>query len=272
MNNSTRSALVLAALLLPLSSHAHKGWLQPSKTVLNVGQWVTVDAASSTDPFVKDHNAMRLESLLITAPDGSTVAAENLSSGKLRSSFDLQLKQAGTYRLAVVNNGLNASWEVDGQRKSWPPRGQPATAEGFAKEVPAKADKLKVVSSQRRLETFVTAGKPNVTALQPSGVGLELVVAQGVNDLYSNEPATLQFLLDGKPAPKLKVELIADGVRYRNSVGEIELVTDAEGKVKVQWPQPGLYWISTSTEDQNATAPATERRASYTATLEVLSP
>ena len=266
----TRSALVLAAMLLPLSSQAHKGWLQPSKTVLNVGQWVTVDAGSSTDPFVKDHNAMRLENLLITAPDSSTLAAENLSSGKLRSTFDLQLKQPGTYRLAVVSNGLNASWEVDGQRKSWPPRGQPATPEGFAKEVPAKADKLKVVSSQRRLETFVTAGKP--TAVQTSGVGLELVVAQGVNDLYSNEPATLQFLLDGKPAPKLKVELIADGVRYRNSVGEIELVTDADGKVNVQWPQPGLYWLSTSVQDQNAAPPATERRASYTATLEVLSP
>ncbi len=270
-NTLTRSALALA-LLLPLASQAHKGWFQPSKTVLNVGQWVTVDAASSTDPFVKDHNAMRLESLLITAPDGSTVAAENVNSGKLRSTFDLQLKQAGTYRLASVSNGLNASWEVDGQRKSWPPRGQQFTAEDFAKEVPAKADKLKVTASQRRLETFVTAGKPNATALQSTGVGLELVVAQGVNDLYSNEPATLQFLLDGKPAPKLKVELIADGGRYRNSVGEIELVTDADGQVKVQWPQPGLYWLSTSVEDKNATAPATERRASYTATLEVLSP
>ena len=269
-NNSILRSSLAIALLLPLASQAHKGWLQPSKTVLNVGQWVTVDAASSTDPFVKDHNAMRFDNLAVTAPDGSIVPVESLSSGKLRSSFDVQLKQPGTYRLAVVSNGLNASWEVDGQRKSWPPRGQPATAEGFAKEVPTQADKLKVTTAQRRLETFVTAGKP--TALPLSGVGLELLVAQGVNDLYSNEPATLQFLLDGKPAPKLKVELIADGVRYRNRVGEIELVTDAEGKVSVQWPQPGLYWVSTTVEDQNAIAPATERRASYTATLEVLSP
>lgn len=272
MNASLVRGSLLCALLLPLAAPAHKAWLEPSKTELNLNQWVTVDAASSTDPFVKDHNAQRLETLQITAPDGSALTPENPHSGKLRSSFDLQLRQAGTYRIALVNQGLSASWEENGQRKMWPPRGQPFSAEGFAREVPAKADKLKVVAAQRRVETFVTAGKPNDGALKPTGIGLELVAAAGVNDLYADEPARFQLLLDGQPAAGLAVEVIADGVRYRNAVDEISVQTDAEGRFELRWPQPGLYWLSASVTDQQAPAPATERRASYTATLEVLSP
>lgn len=267
-----KTSALLFALALPLAAQAHKAWLQPSKTVLNVGQWITVDAGTSTEPFVKDHNPFRLDQLAITAPDGSTVAAENLVGGKLRNSFDLQLKQAGTYRLAVVSDGMTASWQEQGQRKSWPPRGQPFTAEGFAREVPLKAEQLKVTQSQRRIETFASAGKPSEGALKPSNRGLELVPVSGVNDLYTGETARFRLLLDGQPAAGVAVELVPDGQRYRNAVGDLQRVTDAEGVFSVDWTQPGLWWLSASVEDGRATAPATERRASYSATLEVLSP
>ncbi|ROH91894.1 DUF4198 domain-containing protein [Stagnimonas aquatica] len=272
MSHPLLRASLLLSLSLPFAAQAHKAWLEPSKTVLGVNQWVTVDAAASTDPFVKDHNPQRLDSLEITAPDGSRLTPENPVTGKLRSSFDLQLAQAGTYRIALVSNGLSASWEENGQRKMWPPRGQPFSAEGFAKEVPAKADQLKVLASQRRVETFVTAGKPSEGALKPSGVGLELQPISGVNDLYTDEPARFRFLLDGKPVAGLKVELIADGVRYRNAVNEIERTTGADGSFELRWPQPGLYWLSATVVDQQAPAPASERRAVYSATLEVLTP
>lgn len=270
---SLHTGLILSlALSLPLSAHAHKTWLEPSKTVLNVNQWVTVDAAASTDPFVKDHVALRLDSLSITAPDGTTVAPENVASGKLRSSFDLHLQQAGTYRIALVNDNVMASWKENGENRRWPPRGTPFTPEGFAREVPAKAEELRVTQSLSRLETFVTAGKPNDRALQPTGRGLELVPVSAVNDLYADEPATFQLVLDGKPAAGVEIELVADGIRYRNAVDEITLTTGADGRFTVEWPQPGLYWLSASTGDDRAEAPATRRRLGYTAVLEVLSP
>ena len=264
--------LVLIAACLPLTALAHKQWIAPSKTVLNVDGWVTFDAASSTDPFVRDHNAARLDNLVITAPDGNTVTPENQAAGKVRATFDLQLKQAGTYKVAVVSSGIAASWDDNGKTKRWPPRGTQFTAEGFAKEVPADAKDLKVTQSLGRLETFVTAGKPNDTALKPTGKGLELVPVTGFNDLYTGEPATFQFLLDGQPAGDVAVEVIADGTRYRNTVGEIELKTGKDGRFTIKWPQAGLYWLSASVQDKNAEKPATERRSSYTASFEVLSP
>ncbi len=261
-------ALLLLAAVLPFAASAHKGWLAPSKTVLNVDQWITVDAGVSTEPFVRDHNAMKLDNLVITAPDGSAVPAENTASGKLRSTFDLQLKQVGTYRIAILNEGMNASWTEDGKPKRW--RG---TADKFAAEVPAKAEGLKVSESQGRLETFATAGKPNDTALKPTGKGLELVPVSGIADLFVGEEATFRFLLDGKPAPNLEVEVIRDGTRYRNAIGEKTFKTDADGLVKLSWTEPGLHYIGASVQDAKTSVPqAKERRASYTATVEVLSP
>ena len=273
MNKHFRYAALSLGLLASFTAQAHKGWLEPSKTVLNVGQWVTVDAATSTEAFVRDHNAMKLDNLVVTGPDGNPVELQNPGAGKLRSTFDLQLNQAGTYKIAVLNTGTSASWEdADGKTKRWPARGTPFTSEGFAKEVPAKAKNLKVTQSIGRLETFVTAGAPNDTALKPTGRGLELVPVTQFNDLYVGEPATFQFLLDGKPAADVKVEVIADGTRYRSSVDEMALVTDKQGQFKIDWTRPGMYWLSASVEDKKAEKPAKERRSSYTATFEVLSP
>lgn len=265
---SIPKSLLLAAALLPFAAHAHKGWLAPSKTVLNVDQWITVDAAASTEPFVRDHNAMRLDGLVITAPDGSTVAAEHVATGKLRSTFDVQLRQPGTYRVAVLNDGLMASWTEGGTTKRW--RGP---ADRFAAEVPANAEGLEVSEGQGRLETFATAGAPNDTALKPTGRGLEMLPVSSLADLYVGEPTTVRFLLDGKPATGLEVEVIRDGTRYRNAIGERTLRTNAKGEVTIAWTEPGLHWIGASVQDTRARTPqAMQRRASYAATVEVLSP
>lgn len=268
MNISIKLAVLSVSLCLPLSALAHKQWLLPSKTVLPVGAWITVDAGVSTDPFYADHNPLKLDNLVITAPDGSAALPENSLTGKLRSTFDLQLSQAGTYKLAVVSSGLSANWDDNGQPKRW--RGMP---ENFAKEVPADAKELKVTQSLARIEAFATAGSPNATALKPTGSGLELQPVTAPTDLYTGEAAQFRLLLDGKPAAGLKVEVLPGGSRYRNSQNEIELTTDPQGLVSVTWPQPGLYRLEASVEDDKATLkPATVRRASYAATFEVLSP
>ncbi|TJY56598.1 DUF4198 domain-containing protein [Sinimarinibacterium sp. CAU 1509] len=267
-----RAVAALPALLLPVAALAHNTWLQPSKTVLSTGQWVTFDGGASTQPFVKDHAPLRLDHLQITAPDGTSAQPENVSTGTLRSSFDLQLAQEGTYRIAIVMQGMSAMWEEAQQRRRWPGRGEAFTAEGFAKAVPADAQNLRVSEMIRRLETYVTAGQPNDTALKPSGKGLELTPVTAFNDLYANESATFRLVLDGKPARDLAVEVIADGIRYRDAVQPIELKTDADGRLTIAWPGPGLYWVNASVQDDHATPPATSRSASYTGVFEVLSP
>lgn len=263
-----RSALVFAiAACLPLSAAAHKAWLQPSQTVLaGNNPWVTVDAAVSNDLFYFNHVPLQLDNLVVVAPDGSRDAAQNAATGKYRSVFDLELKQQGTYRIAIVNDRLLASWEENGQRKRW--RG---AADAFATEVPQDAQGLEVSHGLGRIETFVTNGSPNDTALQPTGRGLELVPVTHPNDLFAGETATFRMLVDGQPAAGLEFEVTRGGTRYRNAQDEIKVTTDAAGEFQVTWPEAGMYWLETVSTDDKASVPqAKQRRLSYVATLEVL--
>ncbi len=260
-------ALVLSLAVLPFSATAHKAWLRPSQTVIaGADPWITVDAAVSNDLFYFNHVPLRLDNLVITAPDGSKVEPQNAATGKYRSVFDVELKQQGTYRIATVNSGLFASWDVDGKPKRW--RGTAAT---FATEVPKDAKNLQVSQSVGRNETFVTNGSPNDTALKSTGEGIELVPVTHPNDLFAGEKATFKLHLDGKPAAGLEIEITRGGTRYRNAQDEIKVKTDANGEFSVTWPEAGMYWLETGTEDSKTSLPkARQRRLSYVATLEVL--
>ncbi len=266
MKRTLTLSLAMAALL-PMSAFAHKAWLQPSQTVIaGTNPWITVDAAVSNDLFYFNHVPLRLDNLVITAPDGSKVEPQNSATGKYRSVFDVELKQQGTYRIATVNSGLSASWDVDGKPKRW--RGTVAT---FATEVPKDAKDLKVSQSVGRNETFVTNGSPNETALKTSGEGIELVPVTHPNDLFAGEKATFKLHIDGKPAGALDIEITRGGTRYRNAQEEIKVKTDANGEFSVTWPEAGMYWLETGTEDDKTSLPqAKQRRLSYVATLEVL--
>ncbi|MET0656322.1 MAG: DUF4198 domain-containing protein [Pseudoxanthomonas sp.] len=263
----TALALVLSLAVMPFTAVAHKAWLQPSETVLaGADPWVTVDAAVSNDLFYFNHVPLPLERLAITAPDGSKADAQNGATGKYRSVFDVQLKQQGTYRIAMINNGLSASWDEAGKPKRW--RG---TAEKFASEVPKDAKDLKVMQSVGRVETFVTNGSPNDTALKPGGEGIELVPVTHPNDLFAGEEAKFKLQIDGKPAAGLEIEVVRGGTRYRNAQQEIKVKTDANGEFSVTWPEAGMYWLETTSEDANTSLPqAKQRRLTYVATLEVL--
>lgn len=257
-------ALVLA---LPFSAQAHKMWMVPSATnVSGNDPWVTVDAAVSNDLFYPDHMPVALDRITITTPDGQTAKPENALTGQYRSVFDVHLTQPGTYKIAAVNGGLFASYEVDGQKRRW--RGEAAD---MSKQIPSNAKNVEVSESISRVETFVTNGKPSDGALKPSGKGLELVPVTRVTDLASGEAATFQLLVDGKPASGLKVMAIAGETRYRNAQDEIDTTTDKDGKFSVTWPHAGMYWVNASTQDdKTGLKQAKVRRLSYAATLEVL--
>jgi uncharacterized GH25 family protein len=265
MKNTLVKIAALAVALVPIDAFAARAWLLPSQTIVaNSGGWVTVDAAMADDLFSMNQGAMNVDALRVTGPDGQPVAPQNPAQGKTRSSFDLELRQPGTFRISVADDAVMARWEEDGKPKRW--RGPAAD---MAANIPAAAAKLEVEQVLRRVETFVTVGKPSAVAT--IGKGLELVPLTHPNDLYAGETAKFRFLLDGKPAKDLEVEIIAAGTRYRDAPGELLLKTDAKGEVAVKWPAAGLYWLDAGIQDEAASAPnVKKRRANYNATFEVL--
>lgn len=273
MNNMLKTTLCAGLLLcLPLSAQAHRAWLLPSATVLSGDDaWITVDAAVSNSIFHVDHAPLRIDGLVITAPDGKTIPAQNINNGKLRTTFDVQLLQKGTYKIAMASSGLMARWQTaTGEQRMWPGRGETANPADFEKMVPKNAKKLEVSEFSRRIETFMTLGSPTIGVFKPSQKGLELVPVTSPNDLFLGETTTFTFLIDGKPAVGVKLTIIHEGMRYRNEQNTLELETDKKGKVNITWPQAGMYWLSASYRDERAKKPATTRVGSYAATFEVL--
>lgn len=268
------AATVALAAIAVVPASAHRQWMLPSSTVLSGDDvWVTVDAAVSNDLFYFEHQPLRLDAVKAWAPDGTEAAIENKATGRYRSTFDVHLTQKGTWRIASVSDGLMGSYDLGGKTERLP-RG--TTTANLAERLPAGATNVKTAESSNRNEIFVTVGEPTTTLFKPTGKGIELAPVTHPNDLIAGEAASFQFLLDGKPAAGLTVTVIPGGIRYRNDLGEMNLKTDAQGKVDVNWTEPGMYWLNVTTPQaeraEGAGEPPLQRRASYVTTLEVLAP
>lgn len=266
LRRTLRTTLAVAPLLLlPLLAQAHRSFLVPSSTVLSqtTSQWVSVDAARGNDLFFFNHNALPMEGLEITSPAGASTPPAKLQQFRYKAVFEWQLTMPGTWRAAVVNEGLRVQWQESGNPKRWN-----GAAADFAKFVPKQAEKLSVNEVASRVETFVTMGKP--TPVQLTGKGLEVGFDTHPNDLVAGEPASFRFFQDGKPASALKISIIPGGARYRDSTQQMDLVTDEQGRLQIRWPAAGLYWMSATARVAATVPQAKGKTLSYAATLEVL--
>lgn len=271
--NFTKTLLALALAGAAFGAHAHKQWILPSSTVVEGKEpWVTFDAAISEGLFDIDFVPLKLDGLAVTGPDGAAVTPENVFNGKLRNTFDVKMPKNGTYRVALVNKSVFASYKLNGETKRF--RG---TEETLAKDVPANAQDLQVTHMASRIETFVTANESSAVP-KPTGVGLELVPVTHPNELLVGDKVTWKFLLDGKPAANQPFSLIPGGVRQRGILGEIRHTTDANGEITFTAPAGGMYMVTSSWpvqargqgQPQVQAQPAQTRRSSYAAIVEVL--
>ncbi|MCB5186528.1 DUF4198 domain-containing protein [Methylobacillus caricis] len=258
------TVLAMTAGMMTTAAYGHGYWILPSSTVLSAPQFVTFDAAVSNDPFHFNHRPLAIDELQIIAPDGSRVAPVNVGKGELRTTFDANFEQKGTYRLAIYREGVRASWKEGGQSKRFMGK-----AADFAKQVPESAAELKVSEIANRLETFVTVGSPS--KLKTSGRGLEVVASTHPNDLVAGEPLTLQFLVDGTPTAGVEVEVVKGQTRYRDQKSGQKFKSDKDGNITVTLPEAGMYWLDADYSDNKVSIKqAKERSLAYVLTLEVL--
>ncbi|NML08336.1 DUF4198 domain-containing protein [Sphingomonas sp. G-3-2-10] len=240
MRNSLIAVAAVATLAVP-AALAHRQWMLPSSTIVSgEDNWISVDAAVSNDLFFFDHRPLAAMPK-VTQPDGTEGTVENHKVGQLRATFDVHLTQQGTYRIAIVNEGVFGSYELNGETKQLP-RG--TNAANLAQAIPAGATNVRTSENIGRNEIYVTQGAPSDTIFKPAGKGIELVPVTHPNDVVAGEAATFQFLLDGKPGANLTVTIINGGIRYRHDLNQIDLKTDAQGKVTFTLPDAGMYWVN----------------------------
>jgi hypothetical protein len=263
-------AVAIALAGIACAAQAHRPWMLPSATFIETDReaWVTIDGAVSEGLFDLDHLPLRLDGLTVTDPDGQTAPAPAATVGKFRSSVDLKLPKDGTYRVTLAAVNVMGSYKLNGEMKRFR-----ATEQTAAKEVPAGATEVKTTTMVQRQDTFVTVNKPSMGALKPVGTGLELVAVTNPTELRAGEKATFRFQLDGKPLPNFPFSLIPGGVKYRGTINEVRLTTDAKGEATFALPAPNMYWLSAAYPANAPAGPGAEplpKRYSYSATIEVL--
>ncbi|MDK2748613.1 MAG: DUF4198 domain-containing protein [Brevundimonas sp.] len=254
-----------AALAAPMAAQAHRAWMAPTSTSLSGNDaWVGFDAGMSNGVFIPDHAAMRMNGLVVTAPDGSAVQPEHLMQGQYRTTFDVHLTQNGTYKVANVMNGIMASYTLNGEQKRW--RGSAAE---FPSALPQGATNVQATRTSSRIETFVTLNNPTDTVFTNARDGLEMIPVTHPNDLVAGEPATFKLSKDGLPAAGLEVTVARGGLRYRDNPEESTVTTGVDGAFTVTWPEAGLYWLNASVRTP-AEGDTIASNASYVAVVEVL--
>jgi uncharacterized GH25 family protein len=293
-----------AAAIFAAPAVAHRMWLLPSTTVLaDVGQWVTIDAAVSNDLFYADHVPMQIQQIKVWAPDGSAGQIENAATGKYRSTFDVKIDKPGTWKIGTEASSIQGTfklngeeWRVGGRRGGgsggpggMAPGARPAGAAtpaangaaptppvrqsvGSVDEIPAGATDIKLTEVLARNYVFISAGEPT-TSVFGSAKGLDMQPVTHPTALVSDEAGQFRFLVDGKPAAGVKVTVVPGSKKFRAAEQAQELTTGADGLLRVTWPVAGVYWISANlTDARPSNLRATERRMTYTTTVEVPAP
>ena len=270
MWSKTRPLLTAVALCLAGSAQASMSWLLANSYQVNGKEAVvSVDAAVSENLFVFER-ALKLEQILVTAPDGSQLEAQQRTAARHRESFELRLTQDGTYRVSHVQQALMGSYLLDGQTKRF--RATPATLD---QELPAGAQLQGLTQVHNRQQIFVSKEEPGKLAFVPEGQGLELIPLDPVTELSHGDRSRFRLLLDGQALAEAPVRLLREGNRYRYKLGEQLIKTDAKGEFSIEWTEAGRYWLGATQGDKPAqgvtgTREKPLRRASLSASFEVL--
>ena len=100
----------------------------------------------------------------IVQTHGGVVRIEDLIG---HAGVETDPAQNGTYKIANVSSGVNASYKLNGEQKRW--RG---TAAEFPSGLPAGATDVQATRNASRIETFVTLNNATTSVFTPTGQGL----------------------------------------------------------------------------------------------------
>lgn len=286
-----------AAVILSLATntHPHSRYILPSHTSLSgeEAEPVSFDLSITNDFFHPDRAyggrsagaerpqaggpgggpggnnpmmaLMMSTKVIITKPDGTIEDAPDLTNLGRKSVTSASLDQNGTYKMTVTANPMEMTiyTKADGTRaRAFGPKQDARLPEG--------ATKVTGYRTGNRVETFVTRNDITYEAIKPRGIGLELGNGTHPNDLFVGEEIELQFLMNGRPvAEGTEVMIVLGGTRHRNDRAELQPVTDAEGRIRFEFPEAGFYFLELSAETEVEGKSYDIESYTYSASLEV---
>lgn len=225
-----RCLFALLGLGLMTSSYAHMPYLLPNAFDATGRDHVSVIGSFSEALFVADV-ALKSDRYTITTPSGQTLPIAQVSYLKDLAAFEVATPENGLYRISTgerLGRKSKMQQKADGGWEFLDEHSAPATG------------KVVEVQSVTSSDVYVIRGKSNTTALQPTGVGVELKLVTSPINIVANQPAQAELLFQGKPLAN------ADVIIYRGTLDgqgnkEFSFKSDAQGKLAFTVPTAGIY-------------------------------
>ncbi|NMP30715.1 DUF4198 domain-containing protein [Thalassotalea sp. M1531] len=253
----------LIALALAVQVQAHERFMVPSHTLLSgdKAQAVTVTASISNAIFHPDRpfgdsntgaNVGDLKDLFnmlehqVIKPNGEVTTDTRWQAFARLSVADVWFKESGTYRIGLVQPEVNMTTfkKIDG-----------TFSRRFGKNPKLPEGVTDVVrrTTSSRIETFISFNAPNLGAVKPTGVGVELGGDTHPNDLFAGETANFQLFYQGKPITQpAKIKVIKAGTRHRNERNEQQLAVAKDGTFNFTPDSAGFYFLAAETMEKVA--------------------
>ena len=241
----TRLTLLMAAVVIGLvafaaPSQAHQQWLAPN-FLMQPGEkaWLSFDHTFGDQRFLPGSGPSSYFSWWIVGPDGLKRSFPYMFLGKTRAVGEIELTDAGTYRLEAVEDMM--AWtllKIDGE-DTW----QPGTRADFAGH--------EVVRSRvyfNKAVSYVTLESTSTSALAGTGDPLEIVFEQHPNDLIAGEGFTIRVLAFGEAVASQEVRVFADSSEGHDATGTCS--TDSDGYCNFELAEAGRYLLATKTEGE----------------------
>ncbi|MFT5759626.1 MAG: putative GH25 family protein [Alteromonadaceae bacterium] len=232
----------VSAMLLATQASAHNRWFLPSHFNLSndKGEWVVVDVTASNETFNVD-KPLGAERMKIINPKGESIFPSSSYRGHRKSVVDIHLEDNGTYQLKMGGEpSYWTSYKIKGQdKKQWL---RNVNKEQRKIKLPAGAYDAQTVESSASVLTYITLNSPSEN-FATSNQGLELLPITHPSDIAQGEEAKLSFIFNGKVQTGVKVEIVREGVRYRNNPNSLKLTTNAKGMINFTPEHAGRYML-----------------------------
>jgi uncharacterized GH25 family protein len=232
----------ISAILITSQSSAHNRWILPSHFNLSndKGEWIVVDVTASNETFNVD-KPLGAERMKITDPKGKSIFPSSSYRGHRKSVVDIHLENNGTYQLKMGGEtSYWTSYKIKGQEKEQWLRN--VNKEQRKMKLPTGAYDAQTFESSASTQTYITLNSPSEN-FSTSNQGLELVPVTHPSNIAQGENAKFSFIFNGKVQSGVKVEIVREGVRYRNNPNSLKLTTDVKGMVNFTPEHAGRYML-----------------------------
>jgi uncharacterized GH25 family protein len=239
---------IIASALIITPAIAHDIYIWPSYFNINADKpkHVSVDITASHTTFRPDF-AMPSNDLKVLGVDGKKLRrVGSFFQGNTRSTFDLHVKEPGTYGLFYEREASYFTSYIIGKRDT--KKHLRANKVDAVAQLPKGAREVETRGYATIAMSFLTNKAPTTEALAATNKGFELIALTHPSDYVTSEPIEVKALFNGKPVEKQTIIIEKEGPQYSKNPEALELTTDENGLATFTFTEGGRYLLKTNHE------------------------